>query len=97
MWQLFIASFCDQTEIEGNGRQQNMTNDKKLKQQALLKLKKAVKKAKDRNTGKPPEIVKNSLNQANSRGTGLFLKDFFADKIPISWGSPIQFFFIFMF
>ena len=44
MWQLFIASFCDQTEIEGNGRQQtNMTNDKKLKQQALLKLKKWVK------------------------------------------------------
>ena len=41
MWQLFIASFCDQTEIEGNGRQQtNMTNAKKLKQQALLKLKK---------------------------------------------------------
>ena len=54
-----------------------MTKGKKLKQQALLKLKKAVKKAKDRNTGKPPEIVKNSLNQANSRGTGLFLKDFF--------------------
>ena len=23
MWQLFIASFCDQTEIEGNGRQDN--------------------------------------------------------------------------
>ena len=38
MLQLFIASFCDQTDIEGNGS--NMTNAKKLKQQALLKLKK---------------------------------------------------------
>ena len=37
MLQLFIASFCDQTDIEGNGS--NMTNAKKLKQQALLKLK----------------------------------------------------------
>ena len=39
MLQLFIASFCDQTDIEGNGCN-NMTNGKKLKQQALLKLKK---------------------------------------------------------
>ena len=37
MWQLFVASFCDQTEIEGNGRQQdnNMTNAKKLKQASI--------------------------------------------------------------
>ena len=43
MLQLFIASFCDQTDIEGNGcnnNNNNMTNAKKLKQQALLKLKK---------------------------------------------------------
>ena len=38
MLQLFIASFCDQTDIEGNGCN-NMTKAKKLKQQALLKLK----------------------------------------------------------
>ena len=38
MLQLFIASFCDQTDIEGNGC--NMTKGKKLKQQALLKLNK---------------------------------------------------------
>ena len=33
-----VAPFCDQTDIEGNGC--NMTKGKKLKQQALLKLKK---------------------------------------------------------
>ena len=38
MLQLFIASFRDQTDIEGNGCN-NMTNGKKLKQQALHKLK----------------------------------------------------------
>ena len=42
MWQLFIASFCDQTEIEGNGRQDKTTWQmaRSLSKQALLKLKK---------------------------------------------------------
>ena len=45
MWQLFIASFCDQTDIEGNGRQQqdNKTTTwqepRSLSKQVLLKLK----------------------------------------------------------
>ena len=43
MWQLFIASFCDQTEIEGNGRNNNNKTTwqmaRSLRKQALLKLK----------------------------------------------------------
>ena len=44
MWQLFIASFCDQTEIEGNGRNNNNKTTwqmaRSLSKQALLKLNK---------------------------------------------------------
>ena len=45
MWQLFIASFCDQTDIEGNGRQQQdkttttWQEPRSLSKQVLLKLK----------------------------------------------------------
>ena len=43
MWQLFIASFCDQTEIEGNGRNNNNKTTwqmaRSLSNQTLLKLK----------------------------------------------------------
>ena len=36
MWQLFIASFCDQTDIEGKWQNNNnMTKVKKLKQDCL--------------------------------------------------------------